>query len=123
MLQLPKSASERKNGLWQILVVEPEAQTAESCLCALKEAGYAVRAASSAVEALELMRQRPADLVLTAMAIPRMDGMQLLANLKEMYPDTCVVVMSSGGTIWLKTTPRSATKITATCWLPDCQLT
>ncbi len=31
--------------------------------------------------------------------MPEMDGMQLLANLKEMYPDTCVVVMSSAGTI------------------------
>jgi response regulator RpfG family c-di-GMP phosphodiesterase len=99
MLQLPRSASERKNGLWQILVVNHETDTVEHCTSALKEAGYAVRAASSAVEALELMRERPADLVLTEMAMPRMDGMQLLANLKEMYPDTCVVVMSSGGTI------------------------
>jgi response regulator RpfG family c-di-GMP phosphodiesterase len=99
MLQLPKSASEKKNGLWQILVVNHETDTAEHCISVLKEAGYAVRAASSAVEALELMRERAADLVLTAMAMPRMDGMQLLANLKEMYPDTCVVVMSSAGTI------------------------
>ena len=99
MLQLPKSASESKNGLWQVLVVDHEADTAEYCISALKEAGYAVRAASSAVEALELMRERPADLVLTEMAMPGMDGMQLLANLKEMYPDTCVVVMSSAGTI------------------------
>ena len=99
MLQLPRSASERKNGLWQILVVDHEADTAEHCISALKEAGYAVRAAQSGAEALELMRERASDLVLTEMAMPRMDGMQLLANLKEMYPDTCVVVMSSGGTI------------------------
>src|SRR5215831_21189501 len=31
--------------------------------------------------------------------------------------------ISSGGTSALKSTPRSATKMTATCWLPDCQLT
>lgn len=99
MLQLPRSASERKNGLWQILVVDHEADTAEHCISALKEAGYAVRAAQSGAEALERMRERASDLVLTEMAMPRMDGMQLLANLKEMYPDTCVVVMSSGGTI------------------------
>ncbi len=99
MLQLPRSASERKNGVWQILVVSHEADTAEHCISALKEAGYTVRAAQSGVEALERMRERAADLVLAEMAMPRMDGMQLLANLKEMYPDTCVVVMSSGGTI------------------------
>ena len=99
MLQLPKSASENKNGLWQILVVDHEADIAENCTSALKEAGYAVRAASSAAEALHLMRERPADLVLAEMALPGMDGMQLLANLKEMYPDACVVVMSSAGTI------------------------
>ena len=99
MLQLPKSASESRNGLWQILVVDHEADTAEHCISALREAGYSVRAASSASQALDLMRVRPADLVLTEMAMPRMDGMQLLANLKEMYPDICVVVMSSDGTI------------------------
>ncbi len=61
MLQLPKSAPENKNGLWQILVVDHEADVAEICISALKEAGYAVRAASSAGEALELMRARPAE--------------------------------------------------------------
>ena len=33
------------------------------------------------------------------------------------------VNIESGGTIVLSNTPSSATKMTATCWLPDCQLT
>jgi hypothetical protein len=31
--------------------------------------------------------------------------------------------IASGGTMLLSSTPRSATKMTAICWLPDCQLT
>jgi len=129
---LPKPAPASTNGLWHILVVDSEADAAEQCATALRDAGYAVGAACSATEALERMRERPADLVLTDMALaadspprgqdtdsgdsresvpdafappvqeatPQMDGMQLLANLKEMYPDTCVVIMASAGTIW-----------------------
>ena len=85
---------------WDLLVVDADCGAADLAAGVLgKEEGYAVRTAYSGAEALALMRQEPADLILTDMVMPGMDGMQLLANVKELYPDTDVVVMTSFGTI------------------------
>ncbi len=35
-------------------------------------------------------------------------------------PQACIVAAPS---VWFSTTPSRAAKITATCWLPDCQAT
>ena len=53
----------------------------------LTHQGYQTIAASSGVEALEVARQHPCDLVITDIRMPGMDGRELVQRLKEeQYP-------------------------------------
>ena len=83
----------------QLLVVDDEAQCADLLATVLRGEGYAVREAHSGADALALMRETPADLVITDLIMPTMNGVQLLARIKELYTDTDVVVMTGFGTI------------------------
>ena len=97
--QLRESLSKNKNDEWQIVVVDDEEKCRELFARILRADGYTVRTAPSGADALRQLRELPADLVLTDMVMPKMNGMQLLANVKERYPDTDVVVLTGFGTI------------------------
>ncbi|KKC47220.1 hypothetical protein VE23_08750 [Paenibacillus sp. D9] len=45
--------------------------------------------------ALELMEQGVPDILLTDIVMPRMDGLELIARVKEKYPDMMIIVLSS----------------------------
>ena len=53
----------------------------------------------SASEALERFRRNPADLVLTDIRMPDMDGMELLQTVKREAPDTEVILMTAYATV------------------------
>ena len=99
MLQVSGQTTTSKIRHWQILIVEHNFEESERCALALKGEGYAVRTAATAVEALDALRQHPADLVITNLALPQTDGMQLLARVREMYPETNVIVMTHSGDV------------------------
>ncbi len=48
----------------------------------------------NAVQAWEDFLEDPADVVITDVSMPKMSGLELLEKIKEMSPDTHVVVMS-----------------------------
>ncbi len=97
--QLDGTASKKQNTAWQILVVDDEAQCANLFAKILRNEGYTVRTASTGNEALQKLRKQPADLVLADMAMPGMNGIELLANIKERYPETDVIILTGFGTI------------------------
>ena len=95
----PKSPKRRHALAWRVLVVDDEKKVCELFYRLLDREGYEVRTASSGQEALQILRDFPADLVITDMVMPRMDGMQLLAYVKEQYPDLDVIMATGYGTI------------------------
>jgi len=97
--QLDRSLLNKRNTGWQILVVDDEKPCADLFATILRKDGYTVRASCSGPDALEKLREQPADLVLADMVMPGMNGMQLLANIKELYPDTDVIILTGYGTI------------------------
>lgn len=58
------------------------------------EKEWQIVTASSGVEALEVMRQTPADVVVSDMQMPGMDGIELLAKISKAYPDTIRFILS-----------------------------
>ena len=64
-----------------------------------RELDYTVLTAKTGLEALELLRRRPIDLVLTDIRMPDMDGLRLLEEIKSRDPWITVVVMTAFGTI------------------------
>ena len=51
--------------------------------------------AVSSAEALQLLAQKPYDVVISDMRMPEMDGAQLLQAVRELYPNTARLVLSA----------------------------
>jgi DNA-binding NtrC family response regulator len=82
-----------------ILVVEDDPNVGESIRLLLKKRGYEILLASNGKEALPLFRQETVDLVITDLVMPKMDGIELLEEVKHLRPETEVIVISAQGTI------------------------
>lgn len=55
--------------------------------------------AADGAEALKLARANDVDLVITDLKMPHMDGMELLARLRDETPSTAVVILTGHGTV------------------------
>lgn len=55
---------------------------------------FEVRTAGDGVDALDILKTFPAQIILTDLLMPRMDGLALLQNLKEQYPDIFVLLIT-----------------------------
>jgi len=79
-----------------ILVVDDEESVRAVAKMTLERAGFEVLTARDGREAVELVRERGAeiDLVLLDMTMPRMNGEEAFRHLRGLRPDICVVLSS-----------------------------
>lgn len=56
--------------------------------------GFSHRLAGDGLQALSLMEQEPANIVITDILMPNMDGMELIKEVKARWPDTDIIVMT-----------------------------
>jgi DNA-binding NtrC family response regulator len=82
-----------------VLVVEDDARLLEILTSHLTRLGYAVRGAGGAARALQLLDEAPADVVVSDVRMPGMDGRTLLVRIRERFPATRVVLMTAFGTV------------------------
>ncbi|MDR1607390.1 MAG: sigma-54 dependent transcriptional regulator [Deltaproteobacteria bacterium] len=82
-----------------ILIVDDEEHIRKIMSIMLGKKGYACRLAASGAEALELLTQESFDAVLTDLHMPGLDGLGLLAKIKEMAPDLVVIVVTAFATM------------------------
>lgn len=83
----------------RILLVEDETNIRSALATMLEKQGHAVRAAGTGEEALALLEEAPADLVITDLRMPGQGGMDFLRRMKERWPETEAVVMTAFGSI------------------------
>jgi two-component system NtrC family response regulator len=83
----------------RLLLAEDDASQRRVMEYHLSEAGYSVCVAEDGRSALESFRLDPPDLVLTDMAMPRMDGMELLREIKRLNPEVPVIIITAFGSI------------------------
>jgi len=81
----------------RILVVEDEDKLRRVIQLHLEASGYEVEQARTAEEAV--FRAGEADLVLTDLRLPGMDGMELLGHIRRQNAHTPVIVMTAFGTV------------------------
>jgi len=95
-----------------ILVVDDEAEIRSSLEDILREEGYGVATAADAAEALVLLQDAPYDVVLLDIWLPDRDGLDVLADIRQLAAETRpeVVIISGHGTI---ETAVKATKLGA----------
>ena len=82
-----------------ILVVDDETNYLTVMEALLGEEGYEVLTAPGGHDALKLTGSSDVDLVLTDMKMPKMNGIELLGELKRLYPDLPVIMMTAYGTV------------------------
>jgi two-component system, NtrC family, response regulator len=83
----------------RVIVIDDEVNAATALETLLREDGYEVARAHDARSGLALLEQMDADVVLTDLRMPGMDGLELLARIKEMRPQTMVLLMTAYGTV------------------------
>lgn len=83
----------------KILIVDDETIQREIVQDILEDQGYDVVALGSGIEALEYIKQKPVDVILTDLRMPGMDGVELLQHIKDFEPEIVVVVITAYGSL------------------------
>ncbi len=82
-----------------VLVVEDESSMRSLLEMALGRAGYAITVVSSAEEALEKLKDRTFDVILSDLRLPGMDGLELLRTCRSRFSSTQFVLMTAYATV------------------------
>jgi two-component system nitrogen regulation response regulator NtrX len=82
-----------------ILIVDDEPAIQKALRDVLEDEGYRVGAVGNGPEALKVIADEAPDLVFLDIWMPRMDGLETLAELKRLRPEATVVMISGHGTI------------------------
>jgi len=80
----------------EVLVVDDDALMRGLLAEWLSEAGYRVRQAENGTRALQMLRSRPASLLITDMDMPGHSGVQTLDEARRMLPGLAVIAISGG---------------------------
>jgi diguanylate cyclase (GGDEF)-like protein len=79
----------------KILVVDDEESLLSVLSQVLNRAGFQVTAASNGEDAWEKFKKDPVPLVIADIVMPGMTGIELLLKIKEEFPETQVIIMTS----------------------------
>lgn len=77
-----------------ILVIDDEPSLRFVIMRTLAKLGHDVREAGNGRVALDLLRAKPADLVLTDLVMPEQDGIETIMALRHVFPAMPVIAMS-----------------------------
>ncbi len=83
----------------RVLVVDDESAARSALTQLLEDEGYEVRAAGDAYKAIGRTDGWAPDLVITDLAMPGMDGVELMGRLRAKAPHLPVVVMTAHGSV------------------------
>ena len=84
----------------RVLVVDDDASGRSLLSILLTHEGCEVFEAGDGLEAVDELRKRHFDMVISDYRMPRFDGMQLLAICRLLWPETAVVIVSGEDSEW-----------------------
>lgn len=82
----------------RILVVDDEDSIREFLEIMLKKEGYEVTTAEDGEKALSIFKNKSFDLVISDMQMPKINGMELLKQIKDQSPDSLFMMITAFGT-------------------------
>ena len=83
----------------EILVIDDEVVVGNSIRKILKPRGYNVDHAETPLAAMEILSERPVDMILLDMKIPGVKGLDLLKSIREEHPTIPVVMITGYATV------------------------
>lgn len=83
----------------RILVIDDDASVRKACCEITAGMGFVPLSAGSVPEALAVLQQQPVEMLLLDLKLPGGGGLRLLAEVKVLYPEIGVVVMTAFATV------------------------
>ena len=83
----------------RILVVDDEASMRRLLKEILTQDKHDILEAETGAQACTLFRQQSADLIITDLVMPEVNGIDLIMELKKEFPDIRIIAISGGGGI------------------------
>src|SRR6187200_1216989 len=93
-----------------ILIVDDEQSYRQLLSLVFEGDGHTIRTASNGREALALLQSEPADVVISDVRMPDMDGIEMLRSVRQTLPDLGVILMTAFASV---ETAREAFKLGA----------
>jgi two-component system cell cycle response regulator len=78
----------------RVLVADDEESVRGPLVEMLKHLGFQADSAANGKESLEKLKNMPYTFLLTDMSMPEMDGLELIAHVKNNYPNICSIAMT-----------------------------
>jgi CheY-like chemotaxis protein len=103
-----------------VLVVDDELDVRDAVERVLERAGYSVRTTGDAADALTELRRRHADVVITDIIMPKIDGVEAIRSIRKEFPAARIIAISGGGNFGI--TAYQPTAITTSAYLAAAQL-
>src|ERR1051326_1106176 len=82
-----------------ILIIDDEQAIREPLVTLLEMEGYSIETSESGEDGLARLAERPFDLVLLDFALPGMDGLEVLHEIRERDPQLSVIMITAYGTV------------------------
>ncbi len=81
----------------KVLIADDEVEFASTIVARLNLRKFVATMANSGKAALAAIDQEPPDVLLLDLKMPDLDGLEVLASLKEKYPDLAVIILTGHG--------------------------
>ena len=82
-----------------LLIIDDHDTIREGLELLLRKRGHRTSAAEDGASGIELLQEEGADLVITDLKMAKMDGLQVLQQVRKLSPDSEVMVITAFGTI------------------------
>ena len=83
----------------RILIIDDEAMIRNLLVKILEREGYETVTASGGKDGLKIHRENPADLIITDLVIPEMNGIETIMELCRNFQNVKIIAVSGGGKI------------------------
>jgi len=83
----------------RFLVVDDEESIRKLCVTVAANMGFVCIEAATGEEALALLEEQPAHIILTDLVMPRMSGLEFLERVRSLLPRTEIAVMTGHGSV------------------------
>jgi CheY-like chemotaxis protein len=79
------------------IIIDDDAEVAASLRRVLEVAGYEARVATSGELGIAEFKRAPADVIITDIIMPKLNGVQVINALRKEFPKVPIVAISGGG--------------------------
>jgi DNA-binding response OmpR family regulator len=81
----------------RVLVIDDEPDLLDLLSAILRREGFCVRTAGDAQSGLNALKHEAAEVLITDIIMPRKSGIDVIAEVRALYPSTRVIAISGGG--------------------------